>query len=565
MRAAWILPCLSLLLAAQEPLSLNAPIRRVRLHPDEAWVTRVGETRLGSAGTHRIQIQGLLPGLRVEDLQVAARGPEGTRLGDLSLASDLRVVTETPEWKQLEAEQEALRERRDTLEAQGEAAQQELAFLKGLQAAYDKELSARLAFTPPNAAQVLELGRSLQVRMADLLGAERKRKRDLEKLAREEQRIRAEMQKRSQERRTAPGRVTVELTTTAPGLVEVELSYRTGRARWKPLYEARLSEDRKRLDLALLAAVTQNTGEPWNGVRLEISNARPSRSLSVPAYSGGQVVSWQKEMPPPPPPAPPAAGFMAFAPSQQTTDSRGGSAASNQMLLEVASPAPAAAAESTSTMIEEASGLAATFLVEGLKEVPSDGEPHRFRIQAREVQPRMTLLTTPRLEATAFLLARFTGPSNLPLFPGAPVVRYAGSQRLGEAPLALPTAGQPFALGFGPYKALRVTFRRVDRMEEEIGTFTKERQWTLRDRIELTNDAAEPLEVEVQDRILKAGNDSVKVSLLPDFAPGWAETLPGVRSWKLTLGPKESRSLELPCTLRAPREGLVVGLEEDED
>lgn len=564
MRAAWILPCLSLLLAAQEPLALNAPIRRVRLHPDEAWITRVGQARVGSAGTHRLQVQGLLPGLRVEDLQVAAQGPEGTRLGDLSLASDLRVVTETPEWKQLEAEQEALRERRDTLEAQGEAAQQELAFLKGLQAAYDKELSARMAFTPPNAAQVLELGRSLQTRMADLLGAERKRKRDLEKLAREELRIRAEMQKRSQERRTAPGRVTVELTTTAPGLVEVELSYRTGRARWKPLYEARLSEDRKRLDLALLAAVTQNTGEPWNGVRLEISNARPSRSLSVPAYSEGQVVSWQKEMPLPPPPSP-TAGVMAYAPARQTMDIRGGSAASNQMLLEVVSTTPVAAAESTSTMIEEASGLAATFLVEGLKEVPSDGEPHRFRVQAREVQPRMTLLTTPRLEATAFLLARFTGPSNLPLFPGAPVVRYVGTQRLGEAPLALPAAGQPFALGFGPYKALRVTFRRVDRKEEEVGTFTKERQWILRDRIELTNDAAEPLEVEVQDRILKAGNDSVKVALLPDFAPGWTEPLPGVRSWKLSVGPKESRSLELPCTLRAPREGLVIGLEGAED
>ena len=133
--------------------------------------------------------------------------------------------------------------------------------------------------------------------MAELLTGERKRKRDLEKLAREEARVNAEFQKRASERRTAPSRVTLELTATQEGQVDVELSYRTRAARWRPLYEARLTENRRKLDLVLYAAVTQNTGENWSDVRLEISNARPSRSLAVPVYTAGQTVDWLKQPP----------------------------------------------------------------------------------------------------------------------------------------------------------------------------------------------------------------------------------------------------------------------------
>lgn len=553
MRLYALLPFVSLCLLAQAPIPLTAPIQRVRLHPDEAWVTRVGRVRIQEPGTHKVVIESLPSGLRIEDLQVSAKGTTGLRLGDLALTSDVRVVTETAEWKRLEVEREALRERRDGLESQGEAVQQEILFLKGLQAAHDKELSARMTYGAPNATAILDFGKNFQTRMAELITGERRRKRELEKLQREDQRIAAEMQKRANERRTAPSRVTVELSSSTQGEAEVELSYRTRNARWKPLYEARLSENRSRLDLLLFASVTQTTGEAWDGVRLEISNARPSRSLAVPIFSGGTSVTWHKDTPPPPPPG----RILRMA------DTR--AAASNQMLFEAVPPppppAPIEAEESSASVIEEATGLAATFLVDGRKDVPSDGEPHRFKVQGRELTPELTIFTSPRLDPTGYLLARFAAPSGLPLFPGSPVLRFAGNQRLGEAPLTLPTAGQPFALGFGPYKSMRATFQKIDQKQEAVGTFTKERQWTMRERIELANDGTESLEVEVQDRILKPGNDQVKITLLGDFAPSWTEPVPGVRSWKFKLGGKERKQLELPFTVRAPKEGVLSGLD----
>src|SRR5512145_3151897 len=112
-RPAFLLTAFSLALSAQQPTLVEAPITRVRLHPDEAWVTRAGKVRLPASGTHRLQLESLPSGLRLEDLQASAKGPAGLRLGDLAVASDVRVVTETPEWKKLEAEKDALREKRD--------------------------------------------------------------------------------------------------------------------------------------------------------------------------------------------------------------------------------------------------------------------------------------------------------------------------------------------------------------------------------------------------------------------------------------------------------------------
>ena len=552
MRSILLLPALSLLLAAQDPLALKAPITRVRLHPDEAWVTRVGRLRLEGAGVHRLELADLPPGLALEDLQVSARGPAGTRLGDVGVRADVRAVTETEAWRRLEAEREKLRDRRDTLEATRDSVAHEAKFLKDLQATHAKELGSRLTYTLPSLQGVADFGKGVQQRLAALLLEERKASRDLERLAKEEKRLEAEMAQRQGQQRTAPSLLRVELATSAGGAVEVEVAYRQTQARWRPTYEARLSEDRKTLALGLYAAITQKTGESWEGVRLEISNARPSRDLAYARFDGPQLVGVE---------APlarrhdvgaaPAAGpaQLAFA------ENRVASAPRPDATVEVV--ASVAGAE----MVEEVTGLAATWALEGAKDIPSDGESHRFRIQGRDLSPALALVSVPRLEPNVQQVARFEAPGAFPLFPGAPVTHYVGAQRLGESALGLPAPKQPFELGFGPYKPLRVSLRKVDRHEEQVGAFSKERQWSLRERIEVANDGGEALEVEVQDRALKSQQETVKVTTLPETTAGAEERVPGVRTWRVKVPAKGTATVTLATQVRAPLEGSLSGLD----
>lgn len=561
MRATAVLPFLCLSLAAQTVV--DAPIARVRLHPDEAWVTRVGQARITGAGTAKLVIKDLPPGLGLDDLRVSAKGPEGSKLGDLAVNAEARVVTETPEYKALLKEREGLRDRRDVLEAEGESLQQELNFLRGLAAAYDKDISVKMAAAAPNAATVVELSKGLGARQNEILGRERKRKRELERLAEEEGRLQAELAKRSGGRSEAPSRATVEVTVPRAGDVELELSYRTRAARWTPAYEARLASDRKKLELVLYAAITQTSGEDWEGVKVEISNARASRSLAVPKYARGQEAGWS-------PVVVVAGGRDAYGYVQLAPGVAGG-ASQNQMLdelktLPATAPATAppppmeAASETSAESLVEAQGLATTFILDGSKEVPADGEPHRFKVITKDLAPDLHLLASPRLDPTVYQVARFATPSGIPLFPGAAIVQFAGTARLGQTHLVMPSPGQPFELGFGPYRGLRASYTRVDAKKEQVGTFTKERQWTLKEKFEVANDTAEAVDVEVQDRILKSTVEQLKIAATPDTTPG-EERQPGVRTWVVKLGPKEGATVTLGTVLKAPVEGVLTGLE----
>ncbi|HEU4950999.1 MAG TPA: mucoidy inhibitor MuiA family protein [Holophagaceae bacterium] len=553
MRTFLALPCLTLTLAAQAPIPLEAPLAAVKLYPDEAWATRIARSQVASGGTHRLLIAGLPPGLTLDDVQVSAKGPAGSRLGDVSLSQDTLAVDETAGWKQLQADREALQDKVDALESQAESIRREITFLETVQAAQGTEASAKLTTTPPDGAALLAFGEGVQGRLGQLLLQDRRIARDLARLAVERQRLEAALARLQGQARTSPSRVLVELTTPAAGAVEVQLSYRVRQARWQPAYEARLSADRRTLDLALYAAVTQRSGEDWTGVRLEISNARPSRNLDLPRFFGAQSVGWRETPPPPPAPAYGTTAMMVVS------GERGGVEAAPRLDKSV-EQADLPMAQVANATLQTTSGLALDFRLAGTKDVPSDGDPHRFRLMDEAVKPDLALIATPRLDPAVYQVARFHAPGTLPIFPGAPLVQYLGEQRLGQGPLLQPVAGQPYQLGFGPYRGLRVTVRPTEHKLDLVGAFTKERQWTLRDRFDLTSELAAPVDVEIQDRLLKSTLDAVKVTDLPDTTPGAQEIRPGVRTWRVHLEPGQTGSVTVATQVRAPREGLVTGL-----
>lgn len=555
MHAPWLVPCLAMTLAAQAPQALHAPITRVRLHPDEAWVTRTGSAKVAGGGLHRFLLKDLLPGLTLDDVRVEARGPQGSRLGDLSLGSEPRKVTETADYQELKAAVEAQRDKVDALEAEGDALAREQTFLAGLQGAYDKEISSRLTASLPQAESVVALSRGLETRMAEGLQRDRKRRHEHDAARAELRRLEAELARRAAERTASPSQAVVEVATPGPGTVEVELTYRTRRARWDPAYEARLAQGGGGLELALFATVKQDSGEDWDGVKVEVTNARSARSLEIAHFDGPAELGF--EPPAPPPPVSKMARYAAADRVQQNAFAPGAppsAAAVVEVSAGIAAPQEAAA-------LEEAQGIASTWSLEGTKDIPSDREPHRFRMLGREIEPTLALVATPRLDPTVMRVARFPMPQGIPLFPGAPVVHFAGTQRVGQAPLEVPAPGTPFRFSFGPYRGLRVELRRVDVKKEAVGAFTKETQWTLRERLEVANDTAQAVQVELQDRELKASDDKVKVTVLPDSTPSREGEVPGVRAWTLQVPAGGRGAVVLGTQIRIPAAGSLSGAE----
>jgi len=562
MRPAWCVPIFAMVLSAQAPISVTAPIQRVRLHPDEAWVTRVGRTRVQWAGTHRFLLADLPSGLDIQDVQVSARGPLGTVLGDFGIGVNTREPMDSPEYQALRKEREALQERKDTIESEVGALDQEVKFLNEFRAAYDKDVSTKLVSGAVSGASVVDVSTSLSSRLAAVLAKTRKLRRELSECNEEIERLHVKMRQMTSERNARLSRATVEITTPRVGDLEIEITYRTREARWNPAYEARLAMDNRNLELVLYASIRQTSGEDWSNVKLEITNARASRSLVMPTLPGAQVITWSEQLPGrvfglggvggPPPPVTEQGLFAAqnayIQPDFESKESPMSDA-------DDARPVEAAS-------VEEIQGLATTWSLEGVKDVPSDGESHRFRIVSSEIEPVLALMAIPRIDPTVYRVARFPIPSGIPLFPGASIVHFAGTQRVGVGSLAVPAAGQPIQLGFGPYRGIRVALSRVDARKDNIGTFTKETQWTLSERFEISNDLNERVTVEVQDRELRSGNDRVRIIFQPETAPLAENQIPGILRWKLDLQPKATVNMPFTYQIRVPQgQGHTFGIE----
>lgn len=592
MRHAGFLACLAVTAAAQQPVLLQSVIRSIRLHPGEAWVTRTARVTLSSPGGHVIQIGGLPEGLSLDDLRIQARGPEGTTLGELRMGSEPPRPPDTPEAQALLARLTALHDRKALLDAQQGGADQASGFLD----AYQQNL-AKVGATGsvPSPAAILETSRSLEARYVELAVQSQARKLELQRIEEEMKPLEASWQAlraRLGSDRT-PSRLTLELSLAKAGEVQLQVSTRTMKARWKPSYEAKVLPDGK-VELSLYAVVSQLSGESWDKVQLEISSANPERSQDLRTFNQDIRLNWAPPVPIYPGDRRGVAGATVEVNALQATMDTTATATGTTISLSRTPAVPGAyvpprpsqpALEATADLSQGSERLFKTYLVEGLRDLPSDGEARRYRIASATVPALQIVVVTPRLETTAHSVVRFQVPSELPLFPGSPLSRFAGQQRLGQGPLEIPPAGQPMQITLGPFPALRTRWvnlgqsqpyqtvklaqvRQVqlgvsrDLLKEEVVTKGADRLWSLQDEFILNNDADEPLEVELRDRLVSSVHESVSVRLSKDTTPG-SESIPAqhLRRWRLTIPPRSEQRVELGLEIHAPKDGRVIGLE----
>ncbi len=584
MRRTLFLPAFTLTLAAQAPTVLNAPIQKVRVHPDEAWVTRTAKTRLSNSGIHKLKFSQLPGGLTLDDLRIQAKGPEGTRLGEILVGPDRHIVPETPESKSLLAKLEGLQQRKNLLTGQQQAATKAQEFLDQFQSSLRSDAGRPL----PSATQLLDLNRGLEGRVAELAAQSEWRAKDLERLEKEMHELEGKWQKLRGELDTNPNpsQVTAELNLPQSGEVEVELSYRTRQARWKPAYEARLSSNGQSMELVLFASVTQSSGESWENVQIELSNSQPSRVQELPQFKAFPKLAWKAPLPMPVATA--VVEVVGYSASVDKTESRSAANFASDLSgprYTPPAPKPMPALEPGAPVLEEAKGLARTWSLEGAKVVPSDGDAHRFRVLDESIKPTLQLVVAPRLDTTPIQVVRFEAPGRIPLFPGAPISRSVGSIRLGQGILQIPPANQPFELSFGPYEGVRASFQKLSertpfRMTKlhtvqqsdgrQTRQFTKEEvlandpnpRWEIQERISLANDSSEELTVEVLDRAVQTQHESVTVEPLEGATPPTREVSPGVNAWLVRIPAKGHAQVDLGWSIRAPKEGELLGLRE---
>lgn len=89
--------------------------------------------------------------------------------------------------------------------------------------------------------------------------------------------------------------------TGTPTQIVVEVRYHVPGARWVPAYQVKLARDGSSATIQQRAHVVQASGEDWQGVRLKLSTALPTRPTALPKLASIRIGRAQ--------PTPPARGF----------------------------------------------------------------------------------------------------------------------------------------------------------------------------------------------------------------------------------------------------------------
>jgi uncharacterized protein (TIGR02231 family) len=510
-------------------------IDSVTVYPDGASVTRVIRADL-PAGVSTLLIPDFPLTLDPSSLRVQGEGNASFVIG----AVDARRPRPAPpeNLPEIDRRIEALRDQRAALDGAIAAANARRKFAERFAEASPAGLGEKGEARPLSEWRDAFAAVGEEVAAADAAVREAKiKQRDIDR----------EIAKLAADRHANPPQkmqVRIDLNASAPASALLRVTYTVRGARWTPIYDARLDtggKDRKpALELVRRAEITQNTGEDWADVALEVSTVRTGKGGNAP------------ELPP----------LLVRFPEPPRAES----------MVAPAAPAPAAqfrrkmqaesALESRADEQEavvDTGGFQAVFKIPGRISVAAGAGSKSFRIASATITPELLVRAAPALDETAFLEASFKHAEDAPLLPGR-VSIYRDGVFVGRSAMTLTPKDETLRLGFGAdekVKVERTVTRRTEGTAGIVGSSkTEEREF----KITFRNGHDAPIKVAIEDQVPVSESEEIKIELLPVTTPPTTRDVRdrrGVMQWAFEARPGETREIKLGWRVRWPKDKAI--------
>ncbi len=354
--------------------------------------------------------------------------------------------------------------------------------------------------------------------------------------------------------RTEQTEVRIHVIAQSPLDVDLSLRYQVPNAYWAPLYDARLQTGSKteppKLSLDRRAAITQRSGESWDGVAMSLSTSRPSDGSSAPELDT-QTVDFEPEVKPvaaPPPPPAPMAMAKRMAPAElDAAPALGGAIANAEM-----------EAEETVSQLKVAP-FDATFQVPGRVSVADTGEAKRVLLSTEDSEPALGCRSVPKVDTNAYLYAKIKVSKGSPMLPGS-VYLFRDGTFVGTGGLPLLQPGENYDLGFGVDDQVKVKHAVLEDKRGETGLISTSHVDSRNFRVNVKNLHERPIEVTILDRVPVSQNDDIKVEMTGRVSPTTQnlDDKRGVVAFQARLEPDEEKILEYGYRVSWPAAKSIV-------
>ena len=316
----------------------------------------------------------------------------------------------------------------------------------------------------------------------------------------------------------------------------VNVDYITYQAGWYATYDIRATDVAKPVELAYKANIWQSTGINWKDVELTCSTGNPLMGNTLPEltawYLGYYQQYYERDN------HAPSAAMMDDTQLEGytvTTISKAGDAVAGNV-------AQFTIVEPTLTNVE--------FNIQLKYNIPSDGKGHIVALQTKQMPATFNYLVVPKIEQSAFLIARITEWEAVNLLPGNANL-YFNNSYVGKTYINPLTLSDTLSLSMGRDKSIEVKRDLLaDKSTERlIGANNKK---ILSYKLELRNSKPIMVEVIVKDHIPVSQRDDIKVEVL-DKSGGELDPFSGIVIWREKVKSKETKSFNLSFEVTYPK------------
>lgn len=329
------------------------------------------------------------------------------------------------------------------------------------------------------------------------------------------------------------GQLVVRLNAAQATKASFNIDYFASNVSWTPFYEIRVDNLDKPVELVYKANVSQSTGIDWKQVKLSFSSGNPRRNNNAPELNPWWV------------------GFQ----NEDVRRMLQGKVAGLQVQRQEAST-ETIEIRNDMAVVEE-SQLTTSFVVNTPYDIYSNQKPQAVQLTSYELPATYTYFTAPRLDESAFLIAKISDWQQYNLLPGEANLiidnNFAGSSYINPN-----STEDTLTLSLG--RDDRITTKR-ERINEEgsVSFFGKSQKRDYTYEISVRNSRKEAVTIDVKEQFPLSTEKDIEIKLI-ETSGAKVDIDKGELSWDLNLKSGETKKLRVSYSVKSPKDKRVMGI-----